>query len=192
MKKKLIISLIAIVLLVLTFSFILSGQKTGLAGSEKEAFQMDGTTLIKYMGSSDVVYVPDSVRVIGRGAFENNDSIKKVVLPNRLEAIEYNAFTECDNLLEIDIPDSVTRIGSAAFANCKSLCDISIGKGVEDLGSGVFAGCTSLVDIKVSEKSTTLTCLDGVLMSADRTYIYQMLPGREEPFYIMNERVEEI
>lgn len=192
MKKKLIISLIAIVLLVLTFSFVLSGQKTGLAGSEKEAFQMDGTTLIKYMGSSDVVYVPDSVRVIGRGAFENNDSIKKVVLPNRLEAIEYNAFTECDNLLEIDIPDSVTRIGSAAFANCKSLCDISIGKGVEDLGSGVFAGCTSLVDIKVSEKSTTLTCLDGVLMSADRTYIYQMLPGREEPFYIMNERVEEI
>lgn len=192
MKKKHIFTMFAIILLVLAFSFLLSARQTGLAGSEKEAFQMDGTTLVKYMGSSEVVYVPDSVRVIGYGAFENNDSIKKVVLPSRLETIEYNAFTECDNLLEIDIPDSVTYIGSAAFANCKSLCDVSIGKGVEELGSGIFAGCTSLVDVEVSEKSTTLTCLDGVLMSADRTYIYQMLPGREEPFYIMNERVEEI
>lgn len=192
MKKRVIISFVAVLLLVLTFSFILAGQNSSVAGSEKEAFQMDGTTLMKYMGSSEVVYVPDSVRVIAHGAFEDNDYIKKVVLPSRLETIEYNAFAECDNLLEIDIPDSVTKIGSAAFSNCKSLCDVYIGKSVEDVGSGIFAGCSSLKDLEVSEKSTTLTCLDGVLMSADRTYIYQMLPGREEPFYIMNERVEEI
>ncbi|MBQ3036547.1 MAG: leucine-rich repeat domain-containing protein, partial [Lachnospiraceae bacterium] len=192
MKKRIVISAVAVLLLVLTFSFVLAGQKRGLAGSEKEAFQMDGTTLMKYMGSSEVVYVPDSVRVIGYGAFEDNDYIKKVVLPARLETIEYNAFAECDNLLEIDIPDSVTKIGSAAFANCKSLSDVYIGKSVEEIGSGIFAGCSSLKDLDVSTKSTTLTCLDSVLMSADRTFIYQMLPGREEPFYIMNERVEEI
>ena len=192
MKKRIVISIVAVLLLVLTFSFVLAGQNRGLAGSEKEAFQMDGTTLMKYMGSSEVVYVPDSVRVIGYGAFEDNDYIKKVVLPARLETIEYNAFAECDNLLEIDIPDSVTKIGSSAFANCKSLSDVYIGKSVEELGSGIFAGCSSLKDLDVSTKSTTLTCLDSVLMSADRTFIYQMLPGREEPFYIMNERVEEI
>lgn len=192
MKKKIIISIIAVIMLVLTFSFILAQNNVGLAGSEKEAFQMDGTTLMKYLGSSEVVYVPDTVKVISQGAFEDNDYIKKVVLPSGLTTIEYNAFTECDNLLEIDIPDSVTTIGSAAFSNCKSLCDVSIGKSVETVGSGIFAGCSSLKEVEVSTKSTTLTCLDGVLMSADRTYIYQMLPGREEPFYIMNERVEEI
>lgn len=192
MKKRMIVSIIALVVLVLAFSFVLAEQRTGVAVSEKEAFQMDGNTLMKYMGSSEVVYVPDSVRVIAKGAFEDNDYIKKVVLPSGLTTIEYNAFAECDNLLEIDIPDSVTKIGSAAFANCKSLCDVSIGKSVEDVGSGIFAGCSSLEDLDVSEKSTTLTCLDGVLMSADRTYIYQMLPGRDKPFYIMNERVEEI
>lgn len=192
MKKKLLFSVIAVIVLVLTFSFVLAKQNVGVAGSEKEAFQMDGTTLMKYLGSSEVVYVPDSVRVISKGAFEDNDYIKKVVLPSGLTTIEYNAFAECDNLLEIDIPDSVTTIGSAAFANCKSLCDVYIGKSVETVGSGIFAGCSSLKEVEVSTKSTTLTCLDGVLMSADRTYIYQMLPGREEPFYIMNERVEEI
>ncbi len=192
MKKRVIISVMAVLFLVLTFSFVLAKQNTGRAVSEKEAFQMDGAVLMKYMGSSEVVYVPNSVRVIGYGAFEDNDYIKKVVLPSGLESIEYNAFAECDNLLEIDIPDSVIKIGSAAFANCKSLCDVYIGKSVEDVGSGIFAGCSSLSDLDVSVKSNSLTCLDGVLMSADRTYIYQMLPGREEPFYIMNERVEEI
>ena len=34
---------------------------------------------------------------------------------------------------------------------------------------------SSLKDLDVSTKSTTLTCLDSVLMSADRTFIYQML-----------------
>lgn len=192
MKKRVIISVMAVLFLVVTFSFVLAKQNTGRAVSEKEAFQMDGAVLMKYMGSSEVVYVPNSVRVIGYGAFEDNDNVKKVVLPSGLESIEYNAFAECDNLLEIDIPDSVIKIGSAAFANCKSLCDVYIGKSVEDVGSGIFAGCSSLSDLDVSIKSNTLTCLDGVLMSADRTYIYQMLPGREEPFYIMNERVEEI
>ena len=192
MKKRIIICIVAGVLLVLTFSFILTGQMNGRAGSQSEAFQMDGTTLMKYLGTSEVVYVPDKVQVIAQGAFEDNDYIKKVVLPSRLITIEYNAFAECDNLLEIDIPDSVTTIGSAAFANCKSLCDVSIGKSVEEIGSGIFAGCSSLKDLEVSTKSTTLTCLDGVLMSADRSYIYQMLPGREEPFYIMNDNVEEV
>lgn len=192
MKKKIIISIVAVIMLVLTFSFILTGQLRGRAESSKEVFQMSGTILMKYMGDAEVVYVPDSVTIIAEGAFENNDFIKKVVLPARLIEIEYNAFTECDNLMEIDIPDSVKTIGSAAFANCKSLCDVYIGKSVEEVGSGIFAGCNALKDLDVSEKSTTLTCLDGVLMSADRTYIYQMCPGREEPFYIMNERVTEI
>ncbi len=192
MKKKIIISTVTVVLLALTFSFILTGVLKGRAESGREVFQMSGSTLMKYMGDSEVVYVPESVTVIAEGAFENNDSIRKVVLPARLKEIEYNAFTECDNLLEIDIPDSVTTIGSAAFANCKALCDVYIGKSVEEIGSGIFAGCSSLKDLDISEKSTTLTCLDGVLMSADRTYIYQMCPGREKPFYIMNERVTEI
>lgn len=192
MNKKIIISIVAVVLLALTFSFVLNSQLQGRAESSQEVFQMDGSTLMKYMGNAEVVYVPDSVTVIAAGAFENNDSIQKVVLPARLTRIEYNAFTECDNLLEIDIPDSVTTIGSAAFSNCKSLCDVYIGKSVEEVGSGIFAGCSSLKDLDVSEKSTTLTCLDGVLMSADRSYVYQMCPGREKPFYIMNERVTEI
>lgn len=192
MKKKIIISTVAVVLLALTFSFVFTGVLKGRADNGREVFQMSGSVLMKYMGDAEVVYVPDSVTVIAEGAFEDNDAIRKVVLPARLKAIEYNAFAECDNLLEIDIPDSVTTIGSAAFANCKALCDVYIGKSVEEVGSGIFAGCCSLKDLDVSEKSTTLTCLDGVLMSADRTYIYQMCPGREEPFYIMNERVTEI
>lgn len=191
MKKKLILSLIGIVL-VLALSFFMASSMTGVAESQSESFQMDGDVLMKYLGTAELVKVPGNVKIIASGAFEDNDYIQKVILPDGLESIEYNAFTECNELLEIDIPDSVVKIGSAAFANCKSLCDVSIGKGVAELGSGIFAGCSDLSDIDVSEKSTTLTCLDGVLLNAERTVIYEMLPGREKPFYIMNDRVVEI
>lgn len=191
MKKKLVMLIIGI-FLVLTLSFFMTSSMTGVAESQSESFQMDGDVLMKYLGTEELVNVPGNVKVIASGAFEDNDYIQKVVLPEGLETIEYNAFTECNELLEIDIPDSVTKIGSAAFANCKSLCDVSFGKGLTDIGSGVFAGCSSLADIDVSEKSTTFTCLDGVLYNADRTIIYEMLPGREKPFYIMNDRVVEI
>lgn len=190
--KKRIILIALLVTLVVAFSLVLTGQLTGNAESASEVFQMDGTTLMKYLGNAEVVYVPEQVEVIAQGAFEDNDSIRKVVLPSRLKEIGYNAFAGCDNLLEVDIPDSVAAIGSSAFANCKSLCDVSIGKGVETVGSGVFAGCTALKDISVSPDSKTLTCLNGVLLNADRTFLYQMLPGREEPYYIMSDSVEEI
>lgn len=191
MKKKFIMAIIG-VFLVLALSFFLASGITGEAESSRESFQMDGDVLMKYLGTDELVTIPGNVKIIASGAFEDNDYIQKVILPNDLESIEYNAFTECNELMEIDIPDSVTKIGSAAFANCKSLCDVSIGKGVTDIGSGVFAGCSSLSDIDVSEKSTTFTCLDGILYNADRTVIYEMLPGRDKSFYIMNDRVVDI
>ena len=191
MKKKLILGITG-VFLVLALSFCFASYMTGSADNSKELFQMNGDTLVKYLGTDELVKVPGNVKIIEKGAFENNDFIKKVILPNNLEVIEYNAFTECDSLLEIEIPDSVTQIGSAAFANCKALCDVYIGKSVTDIGSGIFAGCSSLKEVDVSEKSTTFTCLDGVLLNAERTVIYEMLPGREKSFYIMNDRVVEI
>lgn len=191
MKKKTFFGMLFGVLFVSVISFLFASK---IVGDAKTAslFEMNGTTLVRYTGDSEVVTVPSNVKVIGKGAFEGNTTMMKLVLPKGLEAIEYNAFAECVSLLETDIPDSVTEIGSAAFANCKNLCDLSIGKGLSAMGSGVFAGCVALSDIEVNTKSNTFTCVDGVLYDAGRTRIYQYLPGREKPFYRMPDTVEEI
>ena len=45
-------------------------------------FRMDGSTLVKYVGKDKNVSVPNTVEVIGRGAFEDNTNIELVVVPN--------------------------------------------------------------------------------------------------------------
>lgn len=189
-KKPLILSLIVIGFIA-TVSFLFSVALKSNA-AEQDLFELSGSTLVRYTGDNTLVTVPAKVTVIGESAFEGNKTMKKIIIPSTVKEISYNAFSECDALLEVDIPDSVEMIGSAAFANCSSLCDVSMGKGVQSIGSGIFAGCDSLSDVSVSPNSKTFTCLDGVLYDADRTFLYEMLPGREKPYYIMPPSVSEM
>lgn len=191
MKKKPFVLIISGIVLVLSVSFLFSLALRSRAVSS-ELFEVSGTTLVRYLGESEEVVIPGSIKTIGKGAFEGNHIIKKISIPSSVDLIEYNAFSECSELLEVDIPDSVTQIGSSAFANCRSLCDVSVGKGLKAIGSGIFAGCDSLSDIKINSKNIAFTCVDGVLYSIDRTIIYQVLGGREKPYYIMPKTVEQI
>lgn len=191
MKKKPLIVLLCSIILVLTVSFLFSYALRGYATSS-DVFEMQGATLVRYRGESEVVTIPANVTTVGQGAFEGNSYVKKIIVSSSVKTIEYNAFSECSALIEIDIPDSVEKIGSAAFANCKQLCDVSIGKNLQEMGSGVFAGCDSLQDISVNLNNTNFTCVDGVLYDAARTKIYQVLAGREKPYYIMPASVDTI
>ena len=153
---------------------------------------MDKNTLVKYLGYDETVIIPSNTTVISAAAFEGNSSVKKVVLPNSLTEIGYNAFAEMDNLERIIIPDSVEKIGASAFANCSSLSSIYFGSSVKEIGSSLFAGDDNLKVIEVSDDSKYLTCLDGVLYSADRTVVYEMIPGREKNFYVFPDTVSAI
>ncbi len=191
MKKKPLIVLLCSIILVLSVSFLFSYALKGYATSS-DVFEVQDSTLVRYRGESEVVTIPAYITIIGQGAFEGNTNVKKIIISSSVKTIEYNAFSECSALLEIDIPDSVEKIGSAAFANCKQLCDVSIGKNLQEMGSGIFAGCDSLQDIGIDLNNTYFTCVDGVLYNAERTKIYQVLGGREKPYYIMPNSVDTI
>lgn len=67
--------------------------------------------------------IPEGIKVIERGAFQNNGGLKKVVVnPNsKLEVIEAEAFENCRLLQEINIPASVGEIMGTAFGGCTKL-----------------------------------------------------------------------
>lgn len=67
------------------------------------------------------IYIPDSVKRIGKGAFAVCTDLKSVRLPEGLEYIEKNAFRDCVSLKKIVIPSTVTRLGGGAFAGCYTL-----------------------------------------------------------------------
>ncbi len=119
--------------------------------SEEDDFLIDGTTLVKYLGSAPYVEIPANITVIGDGAFEGNTTLLGVILPANLQAIGSSAFNGCSNLGEISIPDSVTSVGDSAFANCTGLAGVSIGSGTGTVSSNEFYNCVSLQSVAVPE-----------------------------------------
>ena len=75
------------------------------AAASASDFKMEGSTLVKYRGSDKNVSIPDTVEVIGGGAFEENKNVELIVVPNSVNRIEGYAFWGCDSL------DTVVRAG---------------------------------------------------------------------------------
>ena len=142
-----------------------------------DAFEMDGTTLVKYTGTANTVSVSDTVKVIGEEAFAGNEFVKEIKLPEGLEEISYRAFADCSSLEKITISDNVYKISSGAFSNCTSLKSFYLGKELRDLGYGVFAGCDSLSELVLSEGNTHFMYKDGLLYDDEGKVLYLVLKG---------------
>ena len=93
------------------------------------------------------IVIPDSVTVIGDGAFLNCTELKKAAIPSGVTEIGSSVFNGCEALTEITIPDGVTRIGYSAFENCGSLKSVTIPAGVTEIGSEAFSGCAGLTGV---------------------------------------------
>ena len=93
------------------------------------------------------ITIPNSVGIIGEGAFQECSGLHSIVLPNSLSFIADNTFNGCTSLDSIIIPNTVSSIGNNAFENCSSLDSITIPNSVTSIGTAVFKGCTSLGSI---------------------------------------------
>lgn len=61
------------------------------------------------------IVIPESVTVIGEGAFRGCDRLTSIVIPDGVTVIEREAFQHCDSLISIMIPESVIEIGEWAI-----------------------------------------------------------------------------
>lgn len=124
------------------------------------------------------VTIPDSVTVIGQGAFENSDiesitmgnnvtkiyfaafsgctELETVNIGENVEEIGSEAFSNCSKLKKIIIPDSVTYLGSKAFYQCSNLLNATIGNSVLEIGDSTFCGCTNLASITLGKNITEI------------------------------------
>lgn len=152
------------------------------AVSTTSDFQMDGSTLIRYSGTAEVVSIPDDVTAIAEEAFSGNDNLVKVTIDGKVKSIGYGAFSNCNNLRTVVVGNRVESIDTAAFSNNSQLKHVSLGANVGRLGSGVFAGCSNLSDLTVSADNNRLFMEDGILYGKNHEKLYLMLPtsSREE------------
>lgn len=94
------------------------------------------------------VTFPDTLEIIGNGAFENCGNLKVVEL-NSIKSIGDFAFSKCYRISKITIPGSISFIGKYSFSNCTNLTSIEFEDGIKKIGEYALAGCSSLTEINL-------------------------------------------
>ena len=84
------------------------------------------------------VQIPETVQVIGEGAFEQCKNLESVNLPSKITIIYSYTFSGCEKLKGVEIPAGVYHIGEEAFADCVSFESIVIPASVTKIGAFAF------------------------------------------------------
>ncbi|MBR2258165.1 MAG: leucine-rich repeat domain-containing protein [Blautia sp.] len=125
--------------------------------SAESDFEIDEDgNLISYTGAAEIVTIPESVTSIAYGAFQNCETMKKVIIQNDLDAIGEYAFYGCTNLEEVVFPENVRGLGLYAFEYCTSLKEISFGNGLPEIPDSAFYGCQSLTSVTMPDTVTRI------------------------------------
>ena len=95
------------------------------------------------------VTIPNSVEIVGTGAFYGCSGLTSVTIPNSVKSIGDEAFGDCYVLTSVTIPNSVTNIGNRAFSSCSGLTSVTIPNSVTSIGDEVFGGCSGLASVTI-------------------------------------------
>ena len=108
----------------------------------------------------DVVHVRihPSVTFIHEVAFKDRTKLEVVELCEGLLAIGKNAFNNCRSLKRIKIPSTVTLIGDSAFLYCGKLEKIELQEGIEEIGDFAFNQCTSVKHVHIPTTIKRIGC----------------------------------
>ena len=114
----------------------------------------DGTKVIcdsafEECESLQKILIPESGMSIGIGAFAFCVSLHKITIPDSITTIGEGAFFSCENLKQITIPNTVTTIEDRTFEDCKTLQHIVIPNFLASIGDDAFNGCKALRQITI-------------------------------------------
>lgn len=115
-------------------------------------YSKDGKTLIRYPAAKedDKYVVPDGVVELAKGAFDDAENLKKVVLPDSLKIIGDEALSGT-GIVNIDVPYGVEVIGDRAFYACQSLESITLPETVKIIDDWAFGVCYHLKSIPIPQ-----------------------------------------
>ncbi|MDE7464290.1 MAG: leucine-rich repeat protein [Clostridiales bacterium] len=116
--------------------------------------------LVEYKGHDNCVTVPPYVTEIGRSAFQNNDTLNKVIIPPTVEKIGIRAFFGCTNLVLAEGMQGLKEAEASAF-DCSGIAPSA------DNGytyGGIVFGC--------DDGAEAIAVADGVKIIANEAFRY--------------------
>ena len=145
----------------------------------QDGFVVQNGTLLRYLGQSSEVAVPNTVAEIAGGAFNFCDGIRELTVPVSVVTIGKEAFanciglekltihaklrvipgklcSQCLELRELSLTKGCIYLDPYAFEGCTSLNSVVLPDGLQIIGEGAFAYCPSLTDVTIPKSVTTI------------------------------------
>lgn len=103
----------------------------------------DGIRIEKYSGLFTDVEIPAvinevPVTAIGTAAFQNNKSVRRVIVPITVSRIDDWAFSYMDSLEFIHLSSNLTHLGSNVFTGSDGLTEVSLPESLVEIGKSPF------------------------------------------------------
>ncbi len=131
---------------------------------------VENDELLAYIGKDTEVIIPESVRVIGEGAFAGTN-VCSVILSERTKEIGVRAFHDTKNLNSIDLR-SIERIESYAFNYTPSLEQLIIPETLSFIGEKVFY-CSGLKSSLSIQNHSSVTLSDNLFCDTHVNFPYE-------------------
>ena len=141
MNKKLLITLIVVLLIGGVFIVVKKCRKEKIAVTSESCFAIENGKIIKYDTiCGKELNIPsqisnEAVKEIGSNVFKDKE-LTKVVIPEGVETIGTHAFSG-NNIEYLSLPSTLKNIGPYSFMNNK-LTKIDIPEAVTNIGFGAF------------------------------------------------------
>ena len=164
--KKLISTVLAVVLLLSAVPFTASAETSGTCGEDVN-WTYDEST--------------GELTIEGEGEMNDYKSYNRPWDPHE------------DNITTIIIHNGVTSIGDYAFYSCGNLTSVTIGNGVTTIGDNTFSCCDSLTNITVDADNQYYSSDSyGMLYNKDKTELIQYPIGVERTSFTIPDSVTTI
>tara|TARA_B110000902_G_scaffold112095_1_gene132229 strand:+ start:488 stop:3016 length:2529 start_codon:yes stop_codon:yes gene_type:complete len=126
-----------------------------------QAFQNTGITTL---------FVPQSVRTVGKMAYKNCIYLRTATLSTNIEYVAQGTFEGCTLLARVHFnrgnsDNGPHSLGQCAFGNCSKLTAINIPSHVSQLGANAFHNCVMLQSIQLPDQLYDIQegCFSGCL-----------------------------
>ena len=129
-----------------------SGTKYTITEIGDKAFRFYST--IEYKSLFTSIKLPNTIRVIGKSAFEDCELLVNFNIPELVTEIKDRAFYGCEKLRSVEISGDLTSIGNSAFFGCISIESIYIPESVKQIGEMAFGAWTDkqIINFEVTKE----------------------------------------
>ena len=145
----------------------------------------------------ETLVLPDSLKILEEGAFNQCYSLTGVTIPGGLTEWRTAAFAECSQLASVVIAEGAKEIPENAFRTCKALQTVSLPDTLVSVGEYAFYNTPSLLSVDIPGGVKTIEAhafiqsgVTEAFLPKSLTYLGVAAFGNASPFVVYYEGTE--